>query len=88
MQPRDGLIKAIDVHDGSIAVDDIEDKVEISKFEDMASYNWIKTSVPTSSLINKLGEYGTPLSTSGSTSVIAVPEKQPGKLYRLACTVL
>ncbi|TIA31842.1 hypothetical protein D6C79_09340 [Aureobasidium pullulans] len=79
MRSQEGLVKAIIVHDGSISGDGVKGKVEISKFEDMASYNWIKTSVPTASLGHKLSPYGTPLSMSGSTSLVALPEKQPGK---------
>ncbi|THZ24138.1 hypothetical protein D6C89_05121 [Aureobasidium pullulans] len=79
MRSQEGLVKAIIVHDGSISGDGVKGKVEISKFEDMASYNWTKTSVPTASLGHKLSPYGTPLSMSGSTSLVALPEKQPGK---------
>ncbi|THV66289.1 hypothetical protein D6D29_10399 [Aureobasidium pullulans] len=78
MRSQEDLVKTIIVHDGSISGDGVKGKVEISGFEDMASYNWIKTSVHTASLGHKLSPYGTPLSTSGSTSLVALPEKQPG----------
>lgn len=87
MRSQEDLVKTIIVHDGSISGDGVKGKVEISGFEDMASYNWIKTSVHTASLGHKLSPYGTPLSTSGSTSLVALPEKQPGKLYRVVYTI-
>lgn len=87
MRSQEGLVKAVIVHDGSIPGDGVKGKVEISGFEDMASYNWTKTSVPTASLGHKLSPYGTPLSMSGSTSLVALPEKQPGKLYRAVFTI-